>query len=99
MRIYPHCKLNPCGLCGRLGGPHRVSYRSDVFSWNFTGPKDFSTEVNAVLCMGCWNRARAIVAMKDEAQEIGYLARKLLREVAVYERQKRRDEADATAGD
>jgi hypothetical protein len=81
-RLNAYCPINTCELCGRRDGERWVHNRSDVFSWNFKGPRDWTTKPITMLCGACWNKVRAIVNLKREAEEIGFLARKLLREVA-----------------
>lgn len=63
--------LRACQLCGLLGTPKRVQYRSRCHA---------ITDGRAVLCMGCWNRIRPLAALQSAIGELQSLQRKLLRE-------------------
>lgn len=73
----PYTVLVQCQSCGRIGPPKRVQYRSLL---------------DLVLCMGCWNRIRAIKKRRDE---IAALTKELRRETSNY----RRTARSAVCGD
>lgn len=76
----PMTTLNACDICGRLGTRRRVTHRHHIYRWNSDGPRDWKTPSKHMLCVGCWNKARALVRAISEADEIRRLGRKLHRE-------------------
>lgn len=69
--------LRNCDLCGLLGGRKKVTYRSDVYGWD-TAP-DFIGISKCCLCVGCWNKARAIYREYWEAKNAALMARRCQR--------------------
>ena len=73
--------LNKCDVCGLVSTPKKVQTRNDVYGWNRESRKDYLAPPRNMLCMGCWNRVRALVRRKDETSEIGIAIRKLQRAI------------------
>lgn len=69
--------LWPCQHCGVIGGPRQIRCRNDVYGWNWQSPKDYSTESLSRLCTSCWNKAKAIKALQEGADEIGRLSKQI----------------------
>lgn len=78
----PVTKLVECKLCHKRSTPKKVSFRSDVVNWNNRHLKDwFLHESKDVLCVGCWNKVRALEKRDAEAAELRLLVNKLHREI------------------
>lgn len=63
--------LQTCGICGWVSTPKNVTYRSDVHKWYLPfGVDDGYDSSKEVLCVGCWNKARAISKMKEGLRDV-----------------------------
>ena len=81
-RLGPeYTTLNACDVCGKLGIPRKVRVRNDVFGWNGESEKDWTTPSKDMLCTGCWNKVRAIVRKRDEANSCRRMLNKLTRTI------------------
>jgi hypothetical protein len=78
----PVADLRTCDICGKVGAAKRVCSRSDVYRWNVEDRNDYATATKDMLCMGCWNKVRAIVRKEDEADECRRLLNKLTRSIS-----------------
>lgn len=65
-----YTELLQCDRCGKWGSPRRVHYRDDAYCHDLGLTK-------CTLCMGCWNRQRAIVRRYQEILKLKTLTRKL----------------------
>jgi hypothetical protein len=81
-RAWPYSPINVCERCGVIGGLRRVTTRNDVFRWNAIDRSDWSIKSMDMLCVSCWNVARAISVLRDAIEDLGRLARKLDREAS-----------------
>lgn len=67
-RENPTTKLNQCSLCGRMSVPKKVCERNDVWGWNLNN--GVSGTSKGMLCMGCWNKVKAVVKRRTDADKI-----------------------------
>lgn len=84
--------LRTCQLCGFTSGFKKVRYRGDVHGWNLTDRKDYETPLLNILCMGCWNKARAIRNAEIIADEIKTANNRLQREYREAKRNQSRNQ-------
>jgi hypothetical protein len=89
----PVTLLNTCGTCGKTSTPRKISRRSGIAIWYTQGGNNGRSisyaeydPVLETLCMGCWNKVRAIVKKEYEAYEIKRLSNKLYREVRQWQK-------------
>ena len=78
-----------CDLCEKEGNAKTIYQRNDVWSWNFDGPKDYTTKSKSCLCMSCWNKVRAVVRRQDKADELQQEINKLNRSIKDERRNRR----------
>lgn len=78
----PVAELMSCNLCGKVGTAKRVCNRSDVYRWNVENRKDYDTASKHMLCMGCWNKARAIVRKRDDVDGLRIFLNKITRSIS-----------------
>jgi hypothetical protein len=76
----PVTKLRQCGVCGKISTPKKISYRSLCADWYMESLDEPMQQERNILCTGCWNKVRVIVARQHEANEIRRLNSKLIRE-------------------
>ena len=90
----PKTPLNVCEVCGKTSTPKKVSQRHDVYLWDkdisFTksGRMDYKKCARGIwdnsktmLCMSCWNKAKAIEKRRDDGNTIADLNMKLQRSI------------------
>lgn len=87
-RLCGECsRVRCCDLCGKEGTTSNIYSRTDVWAWN--DPRRFSRKCAGadwvqknVLCMGCWNKVRAISRKEEEAEENRRFLNKLERVIS-----------------
>ena len=72
--------LNECDVCGYISTPKKVQHRNELWGWNLTDKKDYTTKSKEMLCMSCWNKIRPLVMLERESNEVRTLINKLKRE-------------------
>jgi hypothetical protein len=72
-----------CDVCGKTGGHHSVRRRDAIYGWNFEKDQWRYDPVKSksTLCTGCWNKARAVVRRRDEAEALQYSIKQLKKEI------------------
>ena len=78
---YLYCIVNQCDICGLISSKNKVRNRDDVFSWNFENKKDWWTEPKNMLCMGCWNKVKALQKRQQESEGLRRYINKLHRTI------------------
>ena len=71
-----YCPLYECKSCLITGSGQHIRYRGEIHGWcglNFG--------YTPVLCMSCWNKARAIIRKEDQIKEIPKLLTDLRRAI------------------
>lgn len=81
---YPSTTLKNCDLCGRLSTPKKIVYRSYIYGWNQKDKNDYLTKSKDYLCMGCWNKVRALVKKQNICDENRRLISKIKLEIAKW---------------
>ncbi len=66
-----------CDLCKKRGSASRIYHRSDVHGWDWSSSDENYKQSKTDLCMGCWNKVRAVQKKQREADEIKRLTNKL----------------------
>ena len=83
----PVTMLRECGVCGKISTPKKISYRSLCADWYMTNPyEEPMQQEKDILCTGCWNKVRRIVARQREANELRLLNNRLIREYRKWQR-------------
>ena len=87
--------LNTCDLCGKIGTPKKVCVRSKIFAWNGEMRYGFRYgDANNMLCIGCWNKVKAIVKKQDEADECRTILRQIQRRITDERKNGKRQDQD-----
>ena len=75
--------LNTCDVCRKTSTPKKVHARHNVYGWDWdrADKRCYLIESKYMLCMGCWNKVRPIVARERDAYEIQRLINQLTKEI------------------
>jgi len=79
-------KLSNCEICGVIGGPKKIKYRSDIYGWDTPIHKRGNHPENyqhskCMVCMSCRNKAWPAVKTKKGIEECQYLLKQLTKEI------------------
>lgn len=86
----PCTHLNTCEVCGVIGVPRKVARRTDVYGWDWETPYDYKATKD-VLCVRCWNRARAVKTRRNDVEQNRLLINRIKREICNVRKQREQD--------
>jgi hypothetical protein len=89
-QMASYTPFRECQLCGFRHGPRKVHERSCIYGWDLEVQHDRGSKT--MLCTGCWNKARAVIRLNDEA----YALKRQMNALQKAYRQARREDSQTT---